>query len=320
MSKVSIIVPAYNSERTMEKCIESLIKQNYDDMEIIIVDDGSKDRTGEICKAYQKKENCIMYIRQDNQGVSDARNHGLRLATGKYVMFVDSDDTVTENYCKDMVEKIEQEDSELVICGYTEISVNQEKEMLPMHSDAKADSFDSIFKMTILNGMMNIPWNKIFIRDKISDCFNTDRRIGEDLEFNLKYLRNCTKISILNKPLYNYDITAVGSLTKNKRLADEAKVACCKMIEQFVTDKQVQFEEIESHYYAAFISSMKRNFLEYRNVKVFREDFQYLCKEYYSSIAKSKKSYSILHGFTRVCIRMRWSFSMYVLFCLKYRK
>lgn len=111
--KVSVIVPVYNVERFLPDCMESLLKQNYDNLEIILIDDGSPDKCGDICDQYAKEHNNVFVIHQKNQGVSAARNHGLEKATGEYISFVDPDDVVAQNVYSIMIPAMEKENVEI---------------------------------------------------------------------------------------------------------------------------------------------------------------------------------------------------------------
>ena len=108
-NKVSIIVPIYNAEKWLEKCINSIIKQLYHNIEILLVNDGSTDKSLEICQKFAKKDNRIIIIDKPNEGVSKSRNIGIEKATGEYIKFVDSDDWLEENTCEELVELIEKE-------------------------------------------------------------------------------------------------------------------------------------------------------------------------------------------------------------------
>ena len=116
--KVSIIIPVYNSERTLERCLDSVINQTYKNIEILIVNDGSKDKSLEIMKEYQKKDNRIMVINQENKGLSGARNAGLDKATGEYVTFIDSDDYIKANLIKDTIEIFNRYNCDVVRNNY----------------------------------------------------------------------------------------------------------------------------------------------------------------------------------------------------------
>lgn len=130
MKKVSIIIPVYNVEQYLEECIDSMINQTYSNLEILLIDDGSKDNSGKICDMYSKKDDRIKVIHQVNGGLGNARNTGLDNATGDYIMFADSDDFFTPNACEVMLKEIENKDADYVIGNYqncTEESVLWEK-------------------------------------------------------------------------------------------------------------------------------------------------------------------------------------------------
>lgn len=130
---VSVIVPMYNCEKYIERCIRSLIGQNYKQIEILVVDDGSTDDSARIVKELQQESNSLKYIWQENQGASIARNKAIEEAEGKYLLFVDSDDYLSDNYIEDMVQSAERNHSELVIAGYTLVYADKKKsvEVIP---------------------------------------------------------------------------------------------------------------------------------------------------------------------------------------------
>lgn len=127
-SKVSIITPVYNCEKYIVRCIESLLKQTYMNIEIIMVDDGSKDKSAQIIKEYAKITDKIKYLYQNNSGPGVARNKAIKEANGKYIMFVDADDYIEKDYVKSMVDIAERNNSELVIGGYTLVYENGKKD------------------------------------------------------------------------------------------------------------------------------------------------------------------------------------------------
>lgn len=118
MVKVSVIVPIYNTEKFLEKCLDSLVNQTLKEIEIILVNDGSPDNSEEICFSYLKNNEIIKYFKIQNGGCSNARNFGISKATGKYIMFVDSDDYVDLEFCRKMYKKIEREKLDLVSCNF----------------------------------------------------------------------------------------------------------------------------------------------------------------------------------------------------------
>ena len=126
---VSVIIPVYNVEKYIRKCIESVCGQTYRNLEIILIDDGSPDKSGEICDEYAAADSRIKVIHLENGGVSRARNIGLDMATGKYIGFVDSDDYIRPGMYETLVDNMEKENVDTVICGF--ISVTEEGDVLP---------------------------------------------------------------------------------------------------------------------------------------------------------------------------------------------
>lgn len=203
--KVSIIVPVYNREKCIERCIDSISNQTYDNIEIIIVDDGSIDNSGSICDRYGEKDSRIQVIHQKNQGVSAARNAGIRKATGKYIQFVDSDDTIAETMCEKMVKRQKETGAELIICGYNLYEGNSKKEIPATDTVFDAiEEFAGEFTYYVTNFLIHSPWNKLYLKEKIKIYFDKEYSLGEDLLFNLNYIGNCMHIAGNGETLYNY--------------------------------------------------------------------------------------------------------------------
>lgn len=119
---ISTIIPVYNVDNYLPKCVDSIINQTYKNLEIILVDDGSLDRCPDICDEYAKKDKRIIVIHKKNGGLSDARNAGLEIAKGEYISFIDSDDYINEHMYEDMLSAIENVDADLCICGYDRVN------------------------------------------------------------------------------------------------------------------------------------------------------------------------------------------------------
>ena len=150
---VSIIVPIYNVEQYISKCIESILAQTYRDFELILVDDGSPDNCGKICDEYAKQDSRVHVIHQENKGVSAARNAGISLAKGEYIMLVDSDDFITENMLEKMHDCIAESGSDIVICGMNTFLDGEETEDKSQMNDVSTktisgrDACLSIYRM-----------------------------------------------------------------------------------------------------------------------------------------------------------------------------
>lgn len=213
--KVSIIVPVYNVEKFIHKCVNSLRNQTYKNIEIILVEDGSPDKSGEICDVFAKEDNRIKVIHKENGGVSSARNLGLKVAKGDYVCFVDSDDWVSEVFVEKLIDGIKN--SDLVVSDFYKITENNEEyqsigfsnEEFSLDSNDKKD-LNNIWKL-INDGVV---WNKLYKKDLITFKFDETLKLSEDYLFNLNYLKNAKNITHKKCGLYFYNLQNEQQVTK----------------------------------------------------------------------------------------------------------
>ena len=213
-SKVSIVIPVYCAENTLKKCVESLIYGTYSNIEIILIEDCSSDKSWQVCLKLQEHYSCVKaYQNPKNSGPSAARNHGLQLMSGKYLMFVDSDDWVEPDYVSTFVEIYEKFQPDLIISGY----VNHDEVQ-----NATADYFgwkntDTVVLKSLKNELLPLYhsrllqqiWNKFFLADVVREnhlMFDTGIQMGEDFRFLLSYLEYISgdRLVEINKPLYHY--------------------------------------------------------------------------------------------------------------------
>ncbi|WP_454861525.1 glycosyltransferase family 2 protein [Peribacillus frigoritolerans] len=210
---VSIIVPVYNSEKHLIKCLNSILSQSYKNIEVLLVNDGSTDSSGRICEEFAKKDCRVKAIHQKNSGPSVARNNGIDAATGDYIQFVDSDDYIESNMTKKLIEAMNM-NVQLVICGYTTININKDdsyvfsEEHIPsVNGTRRIFEFMELFGDLYKNNFINSPCNKLYVTHLIKSFnirFIDNLNMGEDLLFNLGYIKNCNSICIINAQLYNY--------------------------------------------------------------------------------------------------------------------
>lgn len=206
MAKVSVIVPVYNIERYIERCIHSILNQSYTEFEIIIVDDGSTDDSGAKCDHLSKIDDRIRVIHQENKGLSAARNRGMREARGEYICFVDGDDAVSAAYLDILIRQIEQGHSEIAACARTDVY----DDILPYDAaeyDYSVITFnkDKALEHLIKNDMLHSTvWDKVFKREVIEDIVFREGKLHEDEFFTWKVLQNCHRISVVSAPLYYY--------------------------------------------------------------------------------------------------------------------
>ena len=242
MRLVSVIIPIYNCENNLDRCINSVLNQTYKNIELILVNDGSIDSSGDICDFYSKKDKRIKVIHQKNQGVSIARNNGVNIAKGYYIQFVDADDYIDKN---DMIEKLTmamEEGVDLVICGYKWVNEKKHsnKVIKKIPAEATYDERDFLLNFGELYNdvIISSPWNKLYLRkiiQKHNILFPENINIGEDLLFNLQYMYYCNKVKIIKDLLYNYMRRDSKSLTsKLKRIFLKIKKCSIKKLRNFL--------------------------------------------------------------------------------------
>ena len=210
---ISVIIPMYNSGSMIKRCLTSVMRQSYKDTEIIVVDDGSTDHGADVVLELASKDDRIRYIRQDNGGVSRARNRGLDEANGEWICFIDSDDAVTEDYLSSLYDCIRKTGCDIVMCGYREVRGNRftdvvisEEEMNSLKGTLRED-------FNALRCFVSSPCMKIFRKDRIEELhlrFREDMVLAEDRYFNNHYFTKCNSVFFINRPLYIYYRDNIG--------------------------------------------------------------------------------------------------------------
>lgn len=208
---VSIIVPIYNSAAYIEACLLSLINQTYQNMEIILINDGSTDNSWEKCLLWKQKDKRIRIFSQENRGVSEARNLGLEKAVGDYVAFIDVDDTCDREMYMKMVQTLKKEDTDIVFCGMKRCYLSENRtEYQHGKTVGAVDKIEAVRQLSSLYfdcGCVNKVFRKKVIIEKNEIIrFSSDYQIGEDYMWMLKVLKKSTRVSLLGDCLYNYNI------------------------------------------------------------------------------------------------------------------
>ena len=213
-SKISIVIPVYNTEKFLNKCIDSVLNQSYKNIEIICINDGSTDDSLKILESYKDERLKIESI--DNHGVSYARNLALDKITGDYVAFVDSDDYVEEDFCKNLLDTLTQNNSDLSYCGHAtrERDGKKIRQWTPtlLQSNTPVDDRLNITKFLVVT-------KKLFkksIIDEFHIRFNVELHYAEDSLFLVQYLTHCKTVNGISKVLYN-DVVNSKSLCRNSK-------------------------------------------------------------------------------------------------------
>lgn len=218
MSVVSVVVPVYNAEKYLENCLESIINQTMRDIEIVLVNDGSTDNSGKICKQYEQNDARIIYVEQKNQGVSVARNKGKDIATGEYILFIDADDEMDLTMIEKLYSDIQKYNGDIAVCKIQKVkSKNEVKintaEDISVCSMKQEDALKSYFTESKLEIGV---WNKLFRKSVIENInYHVGRRMNEDKFFAFESIMKSQVITYRNEGLYYY-FERDNSVTKQK--------------------------------------------------------------------------------------------------------
>ncbi|WP_164709417.1 glycosyltransferase family 2 protein [Enterococcus mediterraneensis] len=244
---ISIIVPVYNSEKTIGRCIDSILNQKYKKLELILVDDGSQDGSLQICKEYKDKDSRIVIITQSNSGVSKARNYGMQVSSGEFLSFVDSDDYLEADFYQFLVTKLISSGVDVItLSKYTIKQSNILEEII--------DSDMARRKLLLLELPTSV-WAYLYKANTIKNCrFSEEVHFFEDLLFNFDMLRNIAKLKLVSYEGYHYVYTSNSA--NNSALSD--KKMSCLLIPDLINDNTLNNECIffKSHCLVALILSL----------------------------------------------------------------
>lgn len=207
MPKISIIVPVYDAEKYLHRCLDSILSQAFTDWECVLVDDGSKDRSGTICDEYAQKDNRIKVIHKENGGVSSARQAGLEAVKGEFVIHADSDDWLAPNMLEELVTHQNKTGADFIVFDFFRVTNGQQ---LRICQRPQALDNVQVLKDIISGHLYACCWNKLVRRSlivKYGASFPQGINLGEDKCFLASLLKNPVSVSFLPEPLYYYDAT-----------------------------------------------------------------------------------------------------------------
>lgn len=229
MPEVSIIVPVYNAEKSIARCIESILNQEYTDFELILCNDGSTDSSGQICDEYEKKDLRVRVLHKENTGVSDTRNQGIAMAQGTYIQFMDADDWITVDATKLLVRTMKARDCDLVISDFYRVI----GERISHKGDIDADGvltqeeFAEFMMVNPADFYYGVLWNKLYKKEIIHRyALKMDETVSwcEDFLFNLEYLLHTRRIAALQVPIYYYMKTEGSLMSQGMNLSRTIKM------------------------------------------------------------------------------------------------
>lgn len=292
MCKISIVVPVYNVEKYISECIESLLSQSYKDFEIILVDDGSTDASGDICDKFANENSCITVIHKNNQGLGLARNTGIEVANGEYITFIDSDDYVDNDLLKELYESIISTNADTCLGGFKRVDDNKNilfksiydkqvyrgeevyNELLPRMIGSLPDKSDSI-RMSVWNVMYSMK----IIKDHLVRFPSEREYISEDIMFDIEYYKYSTAVSVIDSCLYNYRLNTSSLTLKYKEDRFDMVKKLYHAIKANIINKDIENE---------IINRLSRQFFIYVRMCIQQENIKVSGKTHRNALANIK--------------------------------
>lgn len=202
---ISVIVPIYNVEKYLARCVDSIVNQTYKNLEIILVDDGSPDRCPQMCDDYAKKDSRIKVVHKKNGGLSDARNAGMAVATGEYISFIDSDDYVSDDFFECLLAVMNKENSDIAECSVAKFyEDNRFDEFSDDLSVKTYDTQDAMSALIAENPFHQHVWNKLYKTELVKDIPYAVGKLNEDEFWTYQVFGRASKVAKLNKTMYYY--------------------------------------------------------------------------------------------------------------------
>lgn len=293
---ISIIVPAYNVEKYIDECLKSLLSQTYKDIEIIVVNDGSTDKTEDVIKKYLLEYSNIIYVYQENKGVSEARNLGLKKANGEFIYYIDPDDYIEKETLELMHKKMVETNSDIVICGHKSFYDDKDETEYKLYNVKEDEVYNNEYCIDLMLNyeMRGYVWDKLFKKKDLIEnnfLFESGRYIQDWFPI-FKQIYLAKRITFINKPLYNYRLRESSTVhKKNKKLLDDFCYAFDN-INNFIINNNIKTKEksILNFRVNAFYTVIRYYFLSYinegdkKNKNVYKDFNNSIYKKYDVSI------------------------------------
>lgn len=251
---VSIIIPVYNVEEYLKDCVNSVITQTYSDLQIILVDDGSTDSSGQICDCFAEKDKRIQVIHKQNGGLSDARNVGTAVASGEFVFYIDSDDYLEEDAIESLVEKQSEYGSQIVIGNYYYTYSDHEDCSKPLYAEVMCLKRGEAMEAIVTGKIQNFAWGKLIQTDIAKKFQFPNGKLFEDSYWAHLVLNDAEKIVVINKPIVHYR-------QRNNSISYTFSINRLDILEGWLTRKTF-LEDNYPELVSAFMKNVANQYLE----------------------------------------------------------
>lgn len=307
VTSISVIVPIYNIQNWLNKCLASILNQTFKDFEVILVDDGSTDNSDKICEKFIKKDKRFKYFLKKNGGLSDARNYGLNEAKGKYVVFVDGDDFLQKDYLQTLYTNITNHSADVAMCNCNIVDDEGEKIAmvpLPVTGLINGRRFLNCVFYERAGLSYTVVWNKIFKKDIFSTIRFSKGKLYEDEFINPKLYWNLERIFVFDRPLYNYvqrQSSIINSSLNRKKVINGIEALTKRII--FYKTRDLELYKKSISFYLNWIINIvlghKKYFLCHRNLlrKCAKQYRKFFCLGKKEKLTFNKKEKLIYHLF-----------------------
>lgn len=286
---VTIVVPIYNVEKYLKRCLDSIINQTYEDVDIILVNDGSTDNSLDICYEYKKKDNRITVINQENQGLSAARNAGIEMANSNYIMFIDSDDYIELDMVEYLIERAKKYDSDIACCGFTNIYENGIKEKITKPQNDVVYSKEEALDLHLFSGYIDVvAWNKLYKLELFDDIRYPIGKLYEDMLTTYLLIEKSEIISLHPDSKYYYckRNSSIGGNPYSKKT--KALSYACNCVMKYITEKYPQIRNIKVANIQWNMVVLNKMILSNQIDKAFLKDIRILIRNSFLSVLKCK--------------------------------
>ena len=321
---VSVIVPVYKVAKYLERCVDSILAQTYENIEVVLGDDGSPDNCPFMCDELAKGDRRIRVVHKENGGLSSARNAGFRASEGEFVLFVDSDDYIENNMVEELLTAITENKADLALCGYfTQYDDHNVVNLLP-HKKSLLQGREEITEEYILplignkKNAINLPgfiWIRMLKRELIKEEFFVpeNKYFAEDIVFDLLYSDSAQKIAIVNKPLIHYCVNGQSLTNKYRKNKWQMLKNLCAFKSEFLSERGIAgAEERLKNAYSSSVFASVDNAVLSGNYKTYLAEIKPIVKEAKDVIKKADKNPS--HGtvaLTMFLLNLRAYFIIY---------
>lgn len=324
---LSIIIPVYNGEKYIERCIQSIVKCNSNEIEAIIIDDGSTDTTEIKCSTICEADERIRYYKQKNAGVSKARNTGLSIAKGHYIMFLDSDDFLEDGWwhiCKDAIDKAIHMNAELCVFDYYRSVSNNKIRMKIFDSDISQVSREKLLETYIYTDLLNMSWGKLFEKNFLTNndvIFPVGVKRGEDTIFVGRAIKEIKHCLYVNKPIliYYYDNLESAMHAPIKDFKDRELVFNLKrdMLITYCEEYGLSAIKFYKKFFGDFISIIRRiafeeSYAEFKQKCNEAHTYEYVKEFLYYCDALKGTKLGLRRMIQRICFKNGWYLALYI--------